>query len=124
MTGVSYRAPSDLELAFLRIVTRGFPELAEQIESCTVADYDPTGWCYVRATCGPPSSIANPHDGPTLKTGNPNHPFLEIILWTNDDGMLKSVEVVDYALDALVDDPYRLFVDAANRGRLDYRFSD
>ncbi|MGC2405478.1 MAG: hypothetical protein WA431_03630 [Candidatus Cybelea sp.] len=122
MAVVGYRAPNDLELAFLRVVTRGFPELVEQIESCTIADYDPTGWCYVRATCGPPSLIGNPHDGPTLKTADPNHPFLEIILWTNDAGMLKSVEIVDYGLDALVDEPYRLFVDAANNGRLDYRF--
>jgi hypothetical protein len=121
MTAVSYRVPTDLELAFLRIVTRGFPELAEQIESCEVADYDPTGWCYVCATWGPPSPIANPADGPTLKTGDPNHPFVEIILWTNDGGMLKSVEIVDYGLGPSLDNPYQLFVDAAKSGRLDYR---
>lgn len=120
MAEVSYRAPSDLELAFLRAVTRGYPELAEQIESCTIADYDPTGWCYVRATFGPPSPISNPHDGPTLKTDDPHHPFLEIILWTNDAGMLKSVEIVDYGEPSL-GDPYRLFVDAANNGRLSER---
>jgi hypothetical protein len=121
MTAVIYRAPTDLELTFLRVVTRGFPELAEQIESCDLAEYDLTGWCYVRATCGPPLLTANPHDGPTLKTEDPNHPFLEIILWTNDAGMLKSVELVDYGPAPSLHNPYQLFVDAAKSGHLKYR---
>ena len=120
MPEVSYHTPSDLELSFLRIVTRGFPELAEQIESCKVADYDPTGWCEVRATCGPPYFIANPEDGPGLKTGDPKIPYIEILLWTNEAGMLKEVEIVQYG-DGYFSNPYQLFVDAANSGSLEYR---
>jgi hypothetical protein len=122
VAAAKYRAPTALELAFLRAVTLGFPELADQIESCEVADYDPTGWCYVRVISGQPSRVVNPIDGPTLTTGDPNNPFVEIILWTNDDGMLKSVEIVDYGLGPSHDDPYKLFADAAKGGRLEYRF--
>jgi hypothetical protein len=117
----NYRAPTELESAFLRVVTQGFPELESQIESCEVTDYDPTGWCYVHVTCGPPSPTANPVDGPTLKTGDPNNPFVETILWTNDAGMLKSVEVVEYGRGPSPDNPYELFVEAAKSRRLDYR---
>src|SRR5579884_3823298 len=49
-----YRAPTELEREFLRVCTRGYPELEAQIESCEVADYDATGWCDVRVLKGPP----------------------------------------------------------------------
>lgn len=87
----------------MRVVTHGFPELEKQIECCEVADYDPTGWCCVRVTRVPPSPIVNPADGPTVRTGDPKNPFLEIILWTNIAGMLKSAEIVDYGAPPLED---------------------
>ncbi len=118
----NYRAPTDLERAFLRVVTLGFPELEKQIECCEVAPYDPTGWCYVRVDCGPPLPIHNPADGPSLSSDDPNHPFIEILLWTNDDGMLKWVEIVDYGPKPTLENAYQLFVDAAKSGRLGYRF--
>lgn len=120
MPDLSYRAPTGLELEFLRVATHGFSELSEQIESCAIADYDPTGWCYVRATAGPPSRTANPHKGPDLKTGDPSDPFVQIILWTNDAGMLNRVEIVDYGLGPSLENPYQVFVGAAKNGCLEY----
>jgi hypothetical protein len=124
MAAVHYRAATDLEYQFLKVVTRGFPELAEQVERCEVAEYDPTGWCCVRVTCGPSSPIVNPASGPTLKTDDPDHPFVEILLWTNGAGSLERVEIVDYGPAASIDNPYTLFVEAAKRGRLKYRFNE
>jgi hypothetical protein len=66
----------------------------------------------------------NPVDGPTLKTGDPDNLFVEIILWTNDAGMLKSVEVVQYGRELSPYNPYQLFVDAAKSERLNYRLKD
>jgi len=122
VAAANYHAPTDIELAFLRVVARGFPELEKQIESCEVAHYDPTGWCYVRAICGPPSPIVNPGEGPALRTDDPNNPFVEVLLWTNDAGMLKSVEIVEYGCGPSLHKPYQLFVDAANSACLEYRF--
>ena len=124
MVAANYHTPTALELAFLRAVTHGFPELETQIESCEVANFDPTGWCYVCAPSGPPSPVVSPADGPTLKGNDPNNPFVEILLWTNNAGMLKSVEIVDYGRGPSLDNPYQLFVDAAKNGSLEYRFEE
>jgi hypothetical protein len=109
-----YRSPTDLERAFLRVVTRGYPELESQIESCEMADYDPTGWCYVRVRGGTPSPIHQYADGPSLITGERRLPdlCLETILWTNEQGILHTIEIVNY-LDSVVENPLRAFVDAA-----------
>lgn len=121
MAPPDYRTPSELELVFLRAVTRGYPELEKQIESCEVADYDPAGRCYVHSTGGPPSAIVNPADGPTLDAREPHKLHVDILLWTNEAGMLKAVEIVDYGtLPPSLGRPYQLFVDAAKRGCLEY----
>ena len=46
--------PTADEHSFLRIVTRGYPELEAQVESCEVSAYDPAGYCDVRVGSGPP----------------------------------------------------------------------
>lgn len=121
MATPDYRTPSELELVFLSVVTRGYPELEKQIESCEVADYDPAGWCYVHSTGGPPSAIVNPADGPTLDTREPHKLHIDILLWTNEAGMLKTVEIVDYGtLPPSLGHPYQLFLEAAKRGCLEY----
>ena len=120
MAAPDYHPPSALELAFLRTVTRGYPELQKQIESCEVADYEPTGWCSVYSAGGPPSNTVNPAQGPSLNTGEPDNLNLEALLWTNEAGMLKAVEIVDYGIPGAPSHPYELFVDAARRGCLEY----
>lgn len=73
------------------------------------------------STHWPPSPIRNPADGPSLETNDPNYPFIQTLLWTNDDGMLKWVEIVDYGPELSLDNAYQLFVDAAKSNRLEYR---
>jgi hypothetical protein len=121
MTPKSYREPTAVELAFLRVVCRGQREIERQLESCRIAEYDPTGWCDVWVVDGPPSSLRYHASGPALKRGEDQHPdlYLDTILWVNHAGMLESVEILDY-LDVLTDDPYAVFVEAAERDELVY----
>jgi hypothetical protein len=105
-----YHTPSELEQQFLRVVTRGYPELELQIEACEVADYDPDGWLKVRVTNGP--RIAKRMvPGPFLQRGDYEFiPLIDINLLARD-GLLNEIEFVDYGVPA--EDPYRSFVDAA-----------
>jgi hypothetical protein len=111
-----YHPPSEKELAFLRIVTRGYPNLEAQVESCEVEEYDETGYCNVRVLAGPriENDMAN---GPTLVVDGV---FIETILWFRDNGWLDSVEVVEYA-PINVGDVYQAFIDAVAMSTLVYR---
>ena len=58
-------------------------------------------------------------EGPACRPRDRDLVYVEIILWTNEDGMLYSVEILAVHPSACGDpyrnlDPYRLFVDAAN----------
>jgi hypothetical protein len=114
-----FRAPTELELAFLRAVTDGYPELREQIESCLVADYDPDGYCDVQILGGPPTPrrMAQ-YEGPSLVSDIPDSPLVDTILWVDQRGFLDNVEIVDYG--ARRDDAYQRFVTAAAESRLTY----
>jgi hypothetical protein len=111
VTERTYRAPTELELAFLRVVARGYPKLEQQVESCQIADYDRDGWCYVRVVPGQSPGMHFHLDGPTLQAEEPVKLFVDTILWTNEDGLLTTVEVVDYR--NALDEPYPAFVEAA-----------
>lgn len=106
-----YRLPTNLEREFLRVITRGYPELERQIESCEIADYDPVGWCNVHVIEGPPSPIRFMAEGPTLLMVDPQM-FIEILIWTNEIGMLSKIEIVEYG--SHLDDPYATFVAASS----------
>jgi hypothetical protein len=128
---VDYHSPTELERGFLRVVTRGYPELQEQIESCEISDYDVVGFCYVNVLAGPPSPELFMAKGPVLDLTQIDRHLLEITndlrmadpkmdcvivsLTTDRAGMLSDIEVVSYG-DGYVVDPYRLFVDAAASG--------
>jgi hypothetical protein len=119
-----YRTPTEAERAFLRIVTRGHAQLNAQAEYCDVADYDPTGWLDVRANGGPSAVVPRPFDGPAFSTDDPKLAFIEILLWVDEHGMLKTVEIVVYGEGEYpLWDPIRGFADAEREGRLNYRSS-
>ena len=114
-----FRLPTDLERAFLRVVTAGYSELHQQIESCLVADYDPDGFCDVLVLHGPPSRRpASQSMGPSLVTNVPGSPLVDSILWIDARGFLAKVEIVEYG-DA-IGDIYRRFVNAAAGRELRY----
>lgn len=113
-----FHTPTTEELAFLRIVTRGYPELQAQIESCEVADYDPDGYCDVRVLSGPPSPEIDHCDGPSLLTCEPNLRSTETILWI-DRGMLASVEIVEYPISS--DGVYARYIEGDRDSKLTYR---
>jgi hypothetical protein len=119
MSSQHFRPPTDAERAFLRIVARGHSELERQIETCELADDDPTGWCDVNVLGGPPAPIRDMVDGPALISDDPQFPFVETFLWTDDRGLLSSVEFLAFGQLA---EPYDLFVKAAaaNPSRLRY----
>lgn len=146
----TYRTPTANELAFLRIATRHDPELRMQIETCEIADYDLTGWCYVRVSAGPPCRCEGPVQGPRLMVeaseivisasvlrfvnSSGEHgevhsdalpamerTLVELLLRRDENGMLSSIEVVFYGFGQLVN-AYDVFVaaDAADPARLTY----
>ncbi len=121
MAQKTFRDPTDIERSFLRIASRGHAEIERQIESCRVADYDPTGWCDVLVLTGPPSPIRFHADGPALRRGDSEYPdlFVQTMLNVNEAGMLESVEIVHYA-GTMPATPYGLFVEAAHRNELVY----
>ena len=118
----AYRRPTELEREFLGVATRGYPLLEAQVEDCEIAEYDPTGWCYVRVLEGMPF-YARPAQGPRLETGNAADPFYELLLWTNAMGLLEHIEIVEYGLGHSSTRPYELFVAAARGtgGRLTFK---
>jgi hypothetical protein len=141
--------PTELEVAFLRTITRGYPELEAQIESCELSDYDPVGYyaVHVSESSSVPASLAErPVQGPAInfdklpqpkivmigeptvflvakhgasqrvpytEPAEPKIGMVEILFWTDDDGMLASIEVVSYG-DGYIADPCSVFVNAAN----------
>jgi len=123
-----YRSPTDLEQAFLRVITRGYPDLESQIEPCEIAEYDPLGWCHIRTVGGRPSQIRHNAEGPQVQTGRSDVPLIGTIMWTNIAGMLESIEILEYGIGRLFrgdETPYRLFVNAAaaSPSRLQYAAS-
>ncbi len=119
MTEDRFHEPTELERAFLRIVTLDYPESAAQIENCEVDDYDLTGYCDVRICSGTPSHAKNAMcDGPSLPAQPPCIPLVDTILWIDDSGYLRSIEVVVYG--EPLDDVYQRFVKAASRAELQY----
>lgn len=112
MPAENYHTPTGLERAFLRVVTTGYPELQRQVEACEVDDYDEDGYCDVHVLVGPPSPIVSGQaDGPRLVPSTPSEPFAEIILWTDERGMLSTVEIVDFGSGLAT--PYQAFTAAA-----------
>ena len=120
--------PTHRERRFLRIVAHGHPELECQVESCEISDYDPTGYYEVDVLGGPPAPVTayHPINGPAV-TGNPKVPYFEVLLWTNERGLLDSIEVLESRGDftAAYDgttDPVEIFIEAAeaNPARLRY----
>ena len=112
-----YRLPTSVERKFLRIVTRDYPELASQVESCEIADYDSTGWCYLRPLGGLPSPIRYHAEGPDVRTATAEAPLIGTIIWTDRLGMLESIEILAYGGREAHGEqaPYGLFVDAAEK---------
>jgi hypothetical protein len=115
----NFRSPTTEERAFLRIVTFGHPELEAQIESCEITDYDPDGYCDVRVRCGPPSRIGEACDGPSLLIGDKREPLIQTMLWTNNEGMLDTIEflVLPGGSDKNI---YERYIRAAADGNLVY----
>jgi hypothetical protein len=110
--GVAYRAPTELENAFLRVVTRGYSNLESQIASCEVADYDPVGFVHVRTRIGPPQpSELGYVNGPDLLSSTDGVPT-QTILFVGDAGMLYLIDIVEFRLQRLPD-PYSAFVQAS-----------
>jgi hypothetical protein len=116
---MGFHTPNDREQAFLRIVTIGYPELQAQIESCEVDDYDPDGYCDVRVISGPPLSIKEQCEGPSL-LDEPTLPEVDVILWISNVGFLDSVELVGYG--SPLRDIYERFIDAAKVSKLRYKY--
>jgi hypothetical protein len=118
----NYRTPTDAERAFLRVITRCYPELAEQIESCEITDYDPTGYIEVRVLGGPrcPVTVKEPIDGPALDAGDNGVPAIDILLWLTDERMLKTIEVIEWGSGTL-DNLYGKFANAEGTDKLLYR---
>jgi hypothetical protein len=114
----TFHEPSELERAFLRIVTRGYPAFEQQIDACEVSTYDPAGWLRVRVPKGLPGYFCAPGDGPILEGPWPT-PRVDIMLWTDKSGLLEDVEVIEYG-DPLPD-VLTAFVDAARSQKLSYR---
>jgi hypothetical protein len=128
---MNYHSPTELERGFLRVVTRGYSELAEQIESCEISDYDVVGFCYVNVLAGPLSPELSMAKGPVLdlaqidrhlfeitndlRMADPQACCIMVSLSTDRAGMLSEIEVVTVG-DGYVIEPYRLFVDAAATG--------
>ena len=120
MADTEYHAPTAEELAFLRIVTRGYPELEAQVESCEISAYDPTGYCDVRVGSGPP--FRREHvDGPSLGIQDSEPRFIEILLWMNEDGFLITIEVMEYP--DFTENVYGRYIESARNGNLTYRIS-
>jgi hypothetical protein len=115
---MTYRTPSDRERRFLRILAHGHPELEGQVESCEISEYDPTGYYQIRVLGGPPAPqpAHHPIDGPAV-TGNPKVPLFTVLLWTDERGLLYSIEILEVRAggakeyDAI--DPVDIFIDAA-----------
>ncbi len=77
MKSKGFHAPTELELAFLRVITRGYDVLERQIESCEISDYDLAGYYDVRIVDGPPMVRQRPYhpiDGPILDISDPHAP--------------------------------------------------
>ena len=121
MADGDFHTPTAEELAFLRIVTRAYPELQAQIESCEVADYDPDGYCDVRVLSGPIAPQRDHCDGPSFVTYEPQLRTTETILWISEHGMLKSIEIVEYPRS--FDNVYRRYIEADRNSQLTYRDS-
>jgi len=106
-----------LEIQFLRIVTNGHRELQEQIENAEVCDYDPNGYCDVRILHGPPSSLVDKCDGPTLSIPGESG-SIGTLLWLNKDGMLDTIEFLEDVMGTA--DIYTKFVNGVEAGWLQY----
>jgi len=116
-----FHAPTTVESLFLELVTLGYPELQSQIRSCEVSDYDDAGYCDVRVLSGPRSPKKNSMlDGPVLMDSRP-FPDIDFLLWTDEDGYLRTIEVVAYG--SSVANIYERVIDAANRRQLSHRFT-
>lgn len=74
----------------------------------------------MRVHSGPPSPVRYMVEGPQFKTEDPDFPMLGTLLWTNEDGMLKTVEVLAYGAVCRLTDPYGPFVNAKRAGLLEY----
>ena len=119
-----FRRTTALELAFLRVITRGYPAAEQQIESCLVSEWD-DGYLDVRTVDGPPMiPTRNPAIGPTVQSGIEDVPLLDCIFWTDEEGMVVSIEVSQFGTGAMSDfDRISFFVNAAETDptRLSYR---
>ena len=109
---MAYRAPSELEGAFLRVVTRGYPNLEVQIASCEIGDDNPVGFVEIRARSGPPQpSELGYVNGPDLLSADPDDAPVQTILFVGEAGMLYLIEFVQYRSER--SDLYRAFVEAS-----------
>ncbi|MGH7707003.1 MAG: hypothetical protein ACREM6_03610 [Vulcanimicrobiaceae bacterium] len=120
MSDYRFHSPNAIERAFLRIVTSGYPQLAEQIETCEVDDFDTDGYCDVRVNPRPPLATSTEvRDGPSLADG-PNG-LIETLLWIKG-GYLASIEVIpSFGGQPPLRDIYERFIEAASHGQLLYK---
>ena len=121
MAGRNFHSPTTEELAFLRIVTRAYPELQAQVESCEVADYDPDGYCDVRVLSGPASPEIDHCDGPSLVTYEPHLRTTETILWISARGMLDTIEIIEFP--RTFDNVYKRYIEGDRDSKVTYRDS-
>lgn len=120
--GLVYREPTAVERQFLAIITRGNATFEAQIAHAEIAEYDPTGWSYIRVAPGSAPSMWSSVEGPSLDEVSPDgvRLYIETILWPNSEGMLEAVEIIEYAR-RRSDSPYARFIDADARGTLTRR---
>jgi hypothetical protein len=130
MADETFHKPTELELAFLRIVTRGLRAFSVHVESCEISTYDPIGYYDVRVVDAPalrPYDRENPVRGALITYPDATHPpliaysrwppdvvnlsYVDTLLWA-DRGFLASIEVVSVG-DGYIVDPCSAFVDAA-----------
>jgi len=115
-----FRPTTEVERAFLRVVTSGHPEIESQIESCQIADYDSSGWCDVLVSDGRPSPEGYHVDGPQLKRGDPENPslYFSTMFSLDDNGMLTAIEFIVYR--GVLVNPYETVLEAKANGELVY----
>lgn len=118
-----FRSATVLELAFLRVITRGYPAAERQIETCLVSEWD-DGYLDVRPVDGPPLELSrNPAMGPTVQTGIEDVPHLICIFWVDEGGMIASIEVSKVGTGMMSDSDRMSFfveVDRSDPARLSY----
>lgn len=121
----AFKPPTEVERAFLRVVTLGYPIVELQVETCLISEWDGL-FLTVRVFDGAPlvhsEEPLGPIPGPTVATNRDDVYALESNFSINDGGMLVGIWI-DLCGTGTVSDPMSYFLEAARRApeRLRYR---